>query len=71
MVQKNEQWLTGVWDTTDRDPVCDDSLQGLRGNLQQAANPPGLSLAEDTSHLKRFTLKQEHHPTYDISVWSA
>lgn len=42
---------------SDRNSMSDDCLQGLWGNLQQASNPPGLSLTEDTSHLKRLALK--------------
>lgn len=42
---------------TDCDSVSDDSLEGLGGNLQQGADPPGLSLAEDASHLERLALR--------------
>lgn len=49
--------------------MSDDGLQGLGGYLQQASNPPGLSLTEDTSHLKRLTLEQKHHLTYAVNVF--
>lgn len=40
----------------DRNSMSDDRLQSLGRNLQQASNPPGLSLTKDTSYLKRLTL---------------
>lgn len=47
---------------SDRNSVSDDCLQGLRGDLQQASNPPGLGLTEDTSHLKWLALKGKNKP---------
>lgn len=50
--------MHGSQEATDCDSVSDDSLQGLRGNLQQGANSSGLSLADDVGHLKGVSLKQ-------------
>jgi len=44
--------------------VSDDGLQGLGGNLQQGADPPGLRLAEDTRHFERLALRQKS-PTFE------
>lgn len=70
MADNSARGMPGALEATDCDSVSDDSLKGLRGNLQQGANPPALSLAEDTSHLKRLALKQKHQLTCDINVCS-
>lgn len=60
--------VDGARAATDCDSVSDDGLQGFWGNLQQAADPPGFSLTEDTSHFKRLTLKPKTQLMCDVCV---